>query len=72
MQSTSDILIVDWRAPVASVYYDSDIGKSHYSAPTGEEIQIDLQLKRTFELERDKLYDFYDTDVITNDEFLTK
>ena len=72
MQSSSDILIVDWRAPVASVYYDSDIGKSHYNAPTGEEIRIDLQLKRTFELERDKLYDFYDTDVITNDEFLTK
>lgn len=72
MQSSSDILIVDWRAPVASVYYDSDIGKSHYEAPTGENIRIDLQLKRTFELEWDRIFDFYDTDVITNDEFLTK
>lgn len=72
MQSSSEILIVDWRAPVASVYYDSDIGKSHYEAPTGEEIRIDLQLKRTFELEEERLHDFYDTDVITNDEFLTK
>lgn len=72
MQSSSEILIVDWRAPVASVYYDSDIGKSHYESPVGEEIRIDLQLKRTFELEEDRLADFYDTDVITNDEFLTK
>lgn len=72
MQSASDILIVDWRAPVASVYYDSDIGESHYDAPTGEVIPIDLQLKRTFELDGEQLHDFYDTDVITNDEFLTK
>lgn len=72
MQSAAEILIVDWRAPVASVYYDSDIGESHYDAPTGEEIRIDLQLKRTFELDGDQLHDFYDTDVITNDEFLTK
>lgn len=71
-KSPTDIMIVDWRAPVSSVYYDSDVGESSYYSPFGEEINITLNLKRTFEIQNSKLIDFYDTDVIANDEFLTK
>lgn len=72
MKSPSEILIVDWRAPVASVYYDSDLGESSYLSPQGDKIFISLHLKRTYEIEDEKLLDYYDTDVIANDEFLTK
>lgn len=72
MKDTSNVLIVDWRAPVASVYYDSDIGKCSYSSPDGSSIEIDLQKKRTYEIENSQLIDYYDTEVIANDEFLTK
>lgn len=72
MKDTATPLIVDWRAPVSSIYYDSDIGESSYPAPLGERIDVQLGLKRTFEIDRGKLMDFYDTDVISNDEFLTK
>lgn len=68
----TDIYIVDWRAPISSVYYDSDIGESSYMSPYEEEIPITLNLKRTFEISESKLVDFFDTDVIANDEFLTK
>lgn len=65
-------LIVDWRAPISSIYYDSDVGESSYLAPEGERIHVRIDLKRTFEIENRQLIDFYDTDVIANDDFLTK
>ncbi|MDF2538562.1 MAG: ATP-dependent helicase rep [Herbinix sp.] len=65
-------VIVDWRAPISSVYYDSDIGDSSYRTPAGEYIDITLNLKRTYEINDSRLIDYYDSDVITNDEFLTK
>ncbi len=65
-------LIVDWRSPISSVYYDSDIGKSSYQTPFGDSINIQLNRKRTYEISDSKLIDFYDTDVVANDEFLTK
>lgn len=71
-KTSTDIIIVDWRAPVSSVYYDSDLGKSSYPSPEGDMIYIDLNLKRTFEIGDSKLVDYYDTDVIANDDFLTK
>lgn len=72
MKSPSELLIVDWRAPIASVYYDSDIGESSYPSPLGDTIYVDLGLKRTFEISKGILKDFYDANVIANDEFLTK
>ncbi|HKL79382.1 MAG TPA: 3'-5' exonuclease [Mobilitalea sp.] len=65
-------IIVDWRAPISSVYYESEIGESSYQTPFSEQIEIKLNLKRTYEISDSKLIDFYESDVITNDEFLTK
>ena len=64
-------LVTDWRAPVASLYYDAAPGKASYCA-SGEEFGVDLHLKRTFEIEDGELLDFYDTDVVANDELLIK
>ncbi|HWT74019.1 MAG TPA: 3'-5' exonuclease [Mobilitalea sp.] len=71
-KNITENMIIDWRAPISSVYYDSDIGDSSYLTPFGEKIDIILNLKRTYEIENSKLIDFYDSDVIANDEFLTK
>ncbi|MBQ9938859.1 MAG: ATP-binding domain-containing protein [Oscillospiraceae bacterium] len=64
-------LVTDWRAPVASLYYDAAPGKASYCA-SGEEFGVDLHLKRTFEIEDGELLDFYDTDMVANDELLIK
>ena len=71
-RDTTHWMVVDWRAPVANAYYENGLGKCSYPAPGGRQIPIDLQLKRTYEIEDAKLLDFYDTEVISNDELLTR
>lgn len=71
-KDVSEVMIVDWRAPVSSVYYESDVGEGSYPSPEGDMIRVSLHLKRTYEIEKGKLIDYYDTDVISNDEFLTR
>ncbi len=71
-KSTTEPVVIDWRAPVASLYYDNGIGKGSYSVDVGKTYDIDLKRKRTYEIENDVLRDFYDMDVVSNDELLTK
>lgn len=65
-------VVVDWRAPVANAYYENGLGKCSYIAPGEKEMKIDLELKRTYEIESGKLLDYFDSEVIANDELLTK
>lgn len=71
-RDTTHWMVVDWRAPVANAYYENGLGKCSYSAPGGQELPIDLKLKRTYEIEDGKLLDYFDTEVIANDDLLTK
>ena len=64
--------VVDWRAPIASVYYENEIGHCTYQVPDGSRIPIELERKRTYEIDNGKLADFYDSEVVANDELLTK
>lgn len=65
----SNILITDWRAPVASIYYDSNIGETEYLAPGGI-IKGDLSLKRQIIIEEGKLQSIFDVDSVSDDELL--
>lgn len=64
--------VIDWRAPIASVYYEKSLGKCRYSVKGEGAYEIDLTRKRTYEIENDELKDYYDSDVVANDELLTK
>ncbi|MCM1568518.1 MAG: AAA family ATPase [Roseburia sp.] len=64
--------VIDWRAPVAGVYYDSSLGDAVYSVKGEGRFEVKLFRKRTYEIEQDVLKDFYDSDVVANDELLTK
>ena len=65
-------IVIDWRAPVANAYYESGLGECSYTAPGGREMYIDLQLKRTYEIDDGELKDYFDSEVIANDELLTR
>ncbi len=70
-------LVIDWRAPMASVYYENALGSCTYEVKDTTEDEtrvheIDLFRKRTYEIEEDKLIDFYDSDIVANDDLLTK
>lgn len=65
----NNIITVDWRAPISSLYYDSNIGKTSYDAPEGN-IKGSLDLKRQIEIENGELLSFFDVDTVSNDELL--
>lgn len=71
-KDTTHQLVVDWRAPVANAYYENGLGECSYHAPDGRELPIRLDLKRTYEIDNGRLLDYFDTEVIANDELLTK
>lgn len=71
-RNASDLVVIDWRAPIASVYYENALGECTYSVKGEGAFEIDLTRKRTYEIEKDELKDFYDSDVVANDELLTK
>ena len=71
-KDTTHWMVTDWRAPAANVYYENSLGKCSYHAPDNVEIPIDLKLKRTYEIEDGRLIDFFDTEVVANDDLLTK
>lgn len=67
----TDIIVTDWRAPISSLYYDAELGKSSYEAPDGI-ITGNLSLKRQYEIEKGKLLNYYDVDLVSNDDLLQK
>ena len=72
MKDTTTIMVVDWRAPLSNVYYENGLGECSYIAPGNVEITIDLKRKRTYEIIGEKLIEYFDSEVVTNDELLTK
>lgn len=71
-KDAAELVVIDWRAPIASVYYEGSLGPCTYSVKGEGAFEIDLSRKRTYEIEQDELKDFYDSDVVANDELLTK
>lgn len=61
--------IVDWRSPVAETYYNQSNGPTSYVA-NGKTIEVDLELRRQFDLSRDKLNAYFDTTVAIEDPLL--
>lgn len=62
-------LVVDWRSPVAEVYYNQDTGPTSYVA-NGRTINVDLKLRRQFDIERDELRAYFDTTIAIQDSLL--
>lgn len=55
-EAASETLVYDWRAPIASMFYDYEIGPASYQAPIGK-IEGNLLLKRQFRI-RDGAMEF--------------
>lgn len=52
-------IVIDWRAPIANLYYSGTYGKSQYVSPDGI-IEGELKLKRKFLIRNEKLVDAFD------------
>ena len=62
-------IITDWRAPISSLYYDSELGDIEYRAPEGM-IKCYMNLKRQINIKNSELIDVQDSSLVTNDELL--
>lgn len=78
LRDKTTVEVVDWRAPIAAVYYENELGRGSYEIPDssgegkGLTYRIDLNLKRTYDIEDGVLQGFYDSDIAANDELLIK
>ncbi|MEQ6854379.1 RNA polymerase recycling motor HelD [Lysinibacillus capsici] len=68
-RETHEPIIVDWRSPVANVYYDGRLGDMEYDV-RGEVHKGHLFAKRQYKIENGQLLDIRDIDLTTNDELL--
>lgn len=59
-KNATDIVIMDWRAAAASIYYEGTTGECSYRTPQGKMIPIRIDLKRTFDIDGPVLKGFYD------------
>ncbi|GAA0077199.1 AAA family ATPase [Clostridium sp. CTA-5] len=62
-------VIVDWRAPIASLFYKGTLGKTTYTCPTGE-IDADILSRRQIIIKKGELKGVFDSEVDIKDEIL--
>ena len=63
------ILVYDWRSPICSMFYDYEIGKAKYLAPSGI-IEGEITKKRQFTIKDGKLIRVFDNNINIDDELL--
>ena len=63
--------IVDWRSPVAEVYYNQSTGMTTYKVDD-RTISANLKLRRQFDITQDKLNAYFDTTVAIEDPLLLR
>ena len=64
-----NLRVVDWRAPVASLYYECRLGEAAYQSPE-RRVEGVLRLKRRYTLLGRALAGFEDVDITSDDELL--
>lgn len=65
----NQFLVYDWRAPIASVYYNGTLGPVTYDTPVGQR-QVDLTKKRQFMIQHGVITNMFDTSETVGDEIL--
>ncbi len=68
-EGTAENLIIDWRSPIASVFYRFLLGDAYYDAPAGR-IKGKVTRKRQYEITESQLQYFFDTDMTVSDGIL--
>lgn len=66
---TGNFLIYDWRAPIASIYYNGNLGYVSYNTPQGKQ-NAQLLKKRQFRIQESKITNMFDTNETVGDELL--
>lgn len=68
-EEEENFLVYDWRAPIASMYYDYDPGPAQYETMEGT-IHGEITLKRQYLIRNGTVYGLFDTGMTIGDEIL--
>ncbi|MGE4284899.1 MAG: UvrD-helicase domain-containing protein [Clostridia bacterium] len=63
------IVVYDWRAPISSMFYRFEPGRTFFKAPMGE-INGEITLKRQYKIAESQLKYFFDCSIQISDEIL--
>lgn len=66
-----ELLILDWRSPIASMFYDYEIGVAGYDAPIGW-VDGEITRKRQFKIKNGKLEYALESSINIQDDILQK
>ena len=64
-------LVYDWRAPIASMYYDYELGLAAYTSPAGE-VEGEIMLKRQYRIRGGRMEYMLESSVTVHDEVLQR
>ncbi len=67
----NELLISDWRSPVASMFYDCEVGSAGYDAPAGR-ISGELTRKRQFKIKNGEMEYVLESSVGVQDDILQR
>ncbi len=68
---TRTSLVYDWRAPIASMYYDYELGPAAYTSPAGE-VAGEISLKRQYRIRGGKIEYMLESSVTVHDDVLQR
>lgn len=63
LQSGEEFYVYDWRAPIASMFYNCEIGDASYTISTGDKVKGKLTLKRQYKISNGEIVEMFDTDM---------
>lgn len=69
LEDTYEPVIVDWRAPVASLFYKGTLGEAVYKSPDGD-VETNLLERRQLIIKKGELKGIFDSAVDVKDEIL--
>jgi DNA helicase-2/ATP-dependent DNA helicase PcrA len=64
-------LIYDWRAPIAGMFYDFELGKANYLSPSGK-VDGTISLKRQYRIRKGEMDYMIESSITVHDEILQK
>ena len=68
--STRDLIIYDWRTPIASAYYANHLGNVDYEVPTVGMQSVDVKERIQLVIEHGELLDVFDSELYIGDDAL--
>ncbi|EHJ02182.1 helicase, putative [Clostridium sp. DL-VIII] len=69
LEKSFEPLIVDWRAPIAALFYKGNLGSSSYNPPSGE-IDVDILSRKQLIIKKGELKGIFDSAIDVKDEIL--